>query len=63
MSKRGDKKTGLADLRNRQVALRLYYTVIVFYILFVTMVLVGGFCLLLVSAGLVALIFLSNPSS
>ena len=53
MSKRADKKTGLADLRNRQVALRLYYTVIVFYILFVTMVLVGGFCLLLVSAGLV----------
>lgn len=53
MSKRADKKLGLADLRNRQVALRLYYTVIVFYILFVTMVLVGGFCLLLVSAGVV----------
>lgn len=53
MNKRADKKTGLADLRNRQVALRLYYTVIVFYILFVTMALVGGFCLLLVSAGVV----------
>ncbi|MBO7668831.1 MAG: hypothetical protein J6T26_10250, partial [Firmicutes bacterium] len=53
MNKRSDKRTGLADLRNRQVALRLYYTVIVFYILFVTMALVGGFCLLLVSAGVV----------
>ena len=43
----------LPPLRNRQVALRLYYTSIVFYILFVTVVLIGGFFMLLVSLGVI----------
>lgn len=37
--------------RSRRVEIRLYFTTIVFYIIFVTMVLVGGGCLLLVGSG------------
>ncbi|MBR2784000.1 MAG: HAMP domain-containing histidine kinase [Firmicutes bacterium] len=48
-----DRKCCPFSLRDRQVALRLYFTGVIFQLMLITMLLVGGICLMLVKAGVI----------